>query len=41
MNLSWNLQKMSDVNHLKNGPAIKIPYYNMKKQAPIVFYTIF
>ena len=41
MNLSWNLQKMTDLNDFKNGPAIKILYDNMKKQALIVFLHYF
>ena len=41
MILSQNVQKISNLNILKNGPAIKILYDNMKKLALFVFYTIF
>ena len=40
MNLSWNLQKISDLNDLKNGPAIKILYDNMKNKH-LLFFALF
>ena len=41
MILSQNMQKISNLNILKNGLAIKILYDNMKKLALFVFLHYF